>query len=118
MTGLLEQIAPEYAGGIAPKFVAGAKYDPDMDMLVYQQEPYSFRADRVDGFLTILWHSREDRIIGVKLKGWRKAFTTMKEVLEWKEETFFPLVRALEFGLAEIFAKALMANFETTPPSE
>ena len=118
MTGLLEQIAPEYAGGMVPKFRPGAKYDPDMDMLLYLQEPCSFRADRVDGFLTLLWHPRNDRMIGVKLKGWRKAFTAMKEIPDWKEEAFFPLVKALEFGLAEIFATAIMENFKTTPPSE
>lgn len=118
MTGLLEQIAPEYAGGKVPKFVAGAKYDADLDMLLYLQEPVSFRADRVDAFLTLLWHPRDDRMVGVKLKGWRKVFGEMKVLLDLKEEAFFPLVKALEFGLAEVFAKALMSNFETTPPSE
>ena len=118
MTGILEQIAPEYGGGNVPKFVAGAKYDADMDFLLYLQEPLSFRADRVDAFLTILWHPRDDRMIGLKLKGWRMMFNEMKKTVDWKDEEFFPLVKALEFALSEVFAKAIMDNIQKTPPSE
>lgn len=118
MTGLLEQLAPEYAGGNVPKFVAGAKYDADMDFLLYLQEPLSYRADRVDAFLTLLWHPRDDRMIGVKLKGWRLMFGEMKEKLGLQESAFFPLVDALEFALAEVFATEIMDKVQAIPPSE
>ena len=70
-----------------------------MDFLLYLREDYSCRADRVDAFLTVLWHPNEDHLIGIKLKGFRFLFQQLKLLLELKEDAIFPLVKALEIAL-------------------
>jgi hypothetical protein len=117
MTGLLDKIAPEFVGDNVPRFVAGARYYADMDYLLYMQEPCSYRADRVDEFLTVLWHPDDDRLVGVKLKGWLFIFNELREKMGWDDEDFFPLVKALEFGLAEVLAR-YVNNYQGATPSE
>lgn len=117
MTGLLDQIAPEFVGNKVPEFVPGARYYADLDYLLYMQECRSYRADRVDDFLTVLWHPDEDRLIGVKFKGWRLMFDELKEKMGWEDEDFFPLVKALEYGLVEAIARYI-EKYQGVPPSE
>lgn len=118
MASFIEQLAPEFAGGEIPAFAPGVKYYPNMDYLIYKQEAGSYRADRVDAFLTVLWHPTEDRLIGVKLKSWRLLLQKVAAAFDLKPEFEFPLVKALEFALAEEFAKEVMTNFDGRSPSE
>ena len=55
-------------------FEPRALYYETMDFLLYLQEDLPYRADRIDPFLTLLWHPYEDRAIGVKIKGFRFLF--------------------------------------------
>lgn len=118
MVGLIDQLAPEYLGDKIPLFVAGARYYANMDYLVYKKEAGAYRADRVDAFLTVLWHPHEDRLIGVKLKGWRYFFNHLKEALNLEDSDFFPLVNALEYALAEEYVLSIMKNHDAILPSE
>ncbi len=81
-----------------------ARYYEAMDVVLYLQEDVSYRADRVDGYLTLLWHPHEDRAIGVKLKGWRHLFTRLQRIVEatgasLPDSQFVTLISALELAL-------------------
>ncbi len=118
MAGLIDQLAPEYARGGIPAFAPGAKYYHGMDYLLYKCESGSYRADRVDAFLTVLWHPTEDWLVGVKLKGWRFFFNQMKDAMGFEDADFFPLIKAIEFALAEEFARQIMDDHDAVPPTE
>lgn len=98
----LEQfLAPEMAQKLASPFVPCARYYEAMDYLLYLEEDVAHRADRVDSFLTLLWHPTDDRVIGVKLKGFRFLFGRIKEILsplgvELSNQQFLPLMTAIE----------------------
>ena len=64
-------------GGFRPV----ARYYPPMDFLLYLKEDCSYRADRVDQFLTLLWHPYKDELVGIKLKGIRFIYEKNKERL-------------------------------------
>ena len=52
-----------------PPFRAGAWYCEAMDMTMYLAEDCSYRAQHIDGGMSVLWHPTEDRIVGVQLHG-------------------------------------------------
>jgi hypothetical protein len=75
-----------------------------MDILVYLEEDVPYRADRVDQFLTLLWHPYRDEAVGVKLKGFRFLFQRVQDFVEsagakLDDSTFVPMVAALEVAL-------------------
>lgn len=89
--------------GVLP-FEPRALYYETMDFLLYLQEDLPYRADRVDQFLTLLWHPHEDRAIGVKIKGIRVVFDRIRAFLKTKnmdisESRFMPFVSAIEMAL-------------------
>ena len=106
---LEESDIPEAIGG----FVPVARYYPNMDFLLYLNEDCSFRAERVDAFLTVLWHPQEEKLVGLKLKGFAFIFERLRHVMEFKDTDFVPLVKALEFTLTGGMAERLMAKIET-----
>jgi hypothetical protein len=91
-----------------------ARYYPGMDFLLYLNQDCSYRADRVDPFLTVLWHPYEDRLVGVKLKGFRFLFDRIKSVLDLKEDHFVLVVKAIEIALVGGVAEAMMLKQETS----
>ena len=93
-------------------FTPVAKYYSDMDCLSYVNLDCSYRTERVDAYLTVFWHPQEDRLVGVKLKGFRFLFTRLKNILDLKEAHFIPMVKAIELALAGGYAEALMAEHE------
>jgi hypothetical protein len=76
-----------------------ARYYTAMDHMLYLSEDCSYRADRVDPFLTVLWHPHEERIVGIKLKGVRFLFERVKAIVGLSDSDFMPLVKALEVAL-------------------
>jgi hypothetical protein len=81
-------------------FVPVARYDGGMDHLIYQSEDVPYVADRVDPFLTLLWRRNEDRLVGIKLKGFRHMFNGMKTLLpDVREDAFLPLIECLKFAI-------------------
>lgn len=75
-------------------------YYPEMDYLMYIREDCSYRADRISRFLTVLWHPHEDdKIVGIKLKGFQKMFTQLKDLYALEEEEFTDLLRWASFAL-------------------
>ena len=94
-------------------FRAAARYDRGMDHLVYLTEDVSYVADRVDRFLTILWHPSENRLVGIKLKGFRYLFTTVRAT--WKhltERHFSQVITLVEFAMAAGVGREVMRKAE------
>ena len=82
-----------------------------MDFLLYLREDCSYRADRVDPFLTVLYHPYEDRIVGIKLKGFRFLFDQFRKIVEHLDnEHFLPLVKFVEIALVAGVAEAFIAK--------
>lgn len=81
-----------------------ARYYEPMDCVIYLQQDLPCRADRVDIFLTLLWHPREETLIGVKLKGFRFLFRRLQAILDGvqvqvPDKMFVPLIKAIELAL-------------------
>ena len=57
-------------GGSGParegEFSPVSRYYPEMDYLLYLKEDCSYRADRVDGVLTLLWHPYREQLVGLR----------------------------------------------------
>jgi hypothetical protein len=106
----------------AKPFKPFARYNHVMDQVIYLDENAAHRADRVDAFLTLLWAPDEFRLIGFKLKGFRRLFETLKSVSENIDESdFVPFTKLLELAAlaswSEIAQKAdgqrLQRRYET-----
>ncbi|MDE0177893.1 MAG: hypothetical protein OXP36_04790 [Gammaproteobacteria bacterium] len=96
---------------VAGEFKPVAKYYHAMDFLLYLREDCSYRADRVDPFLTVLYHPYEDRIVGIKLKGFRFLFDQFRKIVEHLDnEHFLPLVKFVEIALVAGVAEAFIAK--------
>ncbi len=111
MDNFLENLLDSAQGENAFKPVA--RYFSAMDSLVYLKEDLSYRADRVDGRLTLLWHPYEENLVGIKLKGFKYMFTTLNSIADMnlKEEHFIPIVKYLELAMFGV-AGAMMDNYE------
>jgi hypothetical protein len=89
-----------------------ARYHASMDCVIYLNEDLSYRADRVDQFLTILWHPEMELAVGIKLKGFRFLFERIQTVQrtlghELPESAFLPLITAVEMALTVNFGSDL-----------
>src|SRR5947207_2789396 len=73
MTDFLEKLTPSWNPDSGP-FKPAAKYYRAMDHLLYLQEDCAYRADRVDEWLTLLWHPHHWELVGIKLKGIHAVF--------------------------------------------
>lgn len=96
-------------------FTPSARYYGPMDYILYLEEDTAHRADRVDRFLTLLWHPYEERAIGVKLKGFRFIFERMRQILEAQgtpvgDNAFVPLITAFEVAATAGLGATLMAS--------
>ncbi len=92
------------AVGSIKEFIPCARYIEPMDVVVYIQEDLAYRADRVDPFLTLLWHPHEQRAIGFKLKGFRWLFANLQEILKeqsvgLEEDSFLSMISAIQFAM-------------------
>jgi hypothetical protein len=100
MATLLDYLLKETGADLLPKaFEPVARYYGSMDFLLFLKEDVSYRADRVDPFLTVLWHPEEDRLVGVKLKGFRFIFERLKSLLDLQETQWLPVVKAIELAM-------------------
>ncbi len=95
-------------------FTPAARYFPEMDVLTYLNEDCSYRADRVDKFLTVLWHPYEKKLVGIKLKGFKFFFERLKSILavELGEKEFFSLIAAIELVMTSGLATEIMNSVE------
>jgi len=120
---LVDFFPEESSGSPLTPFVSGARYYEPMDYLLYLEADTAHRADRVDQFLTLLWHPYEDRAIGVKLKGFRFIFDRMREIFQAQgiivpENHFMPLITAFEVAVTAGLGAAMMATAERKRLSE
>lgn len=81
-----------------PPFSERVWFDSEMDQLVFLREDVSFRADRVDEYLTLLWHPYEERLVGLKLKGIQSKFDVVVKASGHGNHTDMPLVDLI-FGV-------------------
>jgi hypothetical protein len=100
----LDALAPPGWGHPTGEFVPCARYYEAMDTLIYLEADLPYRADRVDKFLTLLWHPEKDEAIGVKLKGFRFLFRRLQNFLEstgckLNDEHFPRVVATLEVAM-------------------
>jgi len=86
-----------------------------MDMMLYVSEDCSYRASRVDMFLTILLHPHEDRVVGIKLKGVRFLFERVKAILKLSDSDFLPLVAVLEVALTAALTASMTDASDGAP---
>ena len=92
-------------------FVPTAKYYHTMDFLLYLREDCHYRADRVDPFLTVLYHPYEPRIVGIKLKGFRFLFDQFCKIVGRSgPKHFLPVVKFIEMALVAGVAEAYIAE--------
>ena len=93
-----------------PKFLGRARYHPAMDMMLYLTRDEEYVAERVDHYLTLLWEGREGGdLIGLKLKGFRHIFLTIKaENPVIGEAHFLPLITVLQEFLTSGHAREIM----------
>lgn len=112
----LDELLPVGAGPAElAEFQPCARYFAPLDCMIYLREDLPYRADRVDEFLTLLWHPQENRAIGVKIKGFRQIFATLRTVVaasgnDWlSDDQFPPLMKALEFAMT-VRAGSLMTE--------
>lgn len=78
----LDALLSAWGDGELQPFKPVARYYEAMDCVIYLLEDLAYSADRVDGFLTLLWHPHEERLIGVKLKGFRFLFGRLQAICE------------------------------------
>jgi len=99
-------------------FEACASYSAPMDCIIYLREDEPARADRIDQFLTILWHPHEDRVIGIKLKGIRFLFEILQSAVksvtgkDIPNDRFVPLIGAVQIALKMQAGPGLMESFQ------
>ena len=93
-------------------FEPTAKYYHAMDFLLYLREDCSYVADRVDPFLTVLYHPHaRSQIVGIKLKGFRFLFDQLRKVADDLNDTdFLPVVKFIEMALVAGMAEAYIAQ--------
>lgn len=91
-------------------FAPVARYYPTMDFLLYLNEDCSYRADRVDPFLTLLWHPYENKLVGIKLKGFKFLFERLKALCELEDNQFFPIIKAIELAVVGGMGDAFMED--------
>lgn len=110
----LFDVAEVGCGQVRGDFEPTAKYYHAMDFLLYLREDCSFVADRVDPFLTVLYHPDEQsRIVGIKLKGFRFLFEQFRKIVEDLDpEDFLPVVKFIEMALVAGVAEAYIEENE------
>lgn len=100
MTTLISVGEAHEMGTLAPgQFFPVARFHPEMDIIQYLTEDCSYRAERVDGTLTLLWHPYEQRLVGVAIKGFHFLFQRVKEQHGVSDKMFLPLVDFIQAAL-------------------
>jgi hypothetical protein len=98
--------------GEVGQFQPHAKYHHGLDMVVYLAEDCSYMSEPVDGFLTLLWHPHDVRLVGIKLKGFRYAFFQLQHKLGWKEGDWLPLKCFIETWLTNGLGHEILKSEE------
>lgn len=78
------------------RYTAGAIYYVDSDCVEYVREDSILIYDRVDPFLTLIYDSTGDTLVGFKLKGFRNLFSRLGISLSLSNDKFLQLTTALE----------------------
>jgi hypothetical protein len=90
-----------------------ARYHEEMDFLVYVNKDCSYRAKRVDKYLTVLLDPYKDELVGIKLKGFKFLFNKFIAVLggDIKEGDFLPVMRVFALAMVGGAGEMIMDNF-------
>ena len=119
MENVFEKLTPNPTGLTAP-FTPISRYYPTMDYLIYLKEDCSYRADRVDEALTLLWHPYSDNLVGIKIKGFRCLCAESQTLakLASDESGFLSLAAVVARILLRGAAEAIMAAVELDRKNE
>ena len=114
MDDVAGELHPQGIGDAIKPFQPIARYYPSMDQLIYLKEDRSYRADRVDPILTLLWHPYEMKLIGIKIKGFRHLWTQSPSLaaLAKDDATFLPLAAVLGTLILKGYAEAIIKSHE------
>jgi hypothetical protein len=106
-----------YEGLVGPQratkpngFESFARYYEEMDFLIYVNKDCSYRAKRVDAFLTVLLDPQKDELVGIKLKGFKFLFNQFMAVSggDVKEGDFLPVMRVFALAMVGGVAEMMM----------
>ncbi len=120
----LDELLADFNDGELVPFAPAARYYEPMDCVIYLKEDVSYRADRVDAFLTLLWHPNENKAVGVKLKGFRwlfqrwQAFCRDEKDVAVPDEHFVPLLKAIEIALTARLGEIITHDAESARKEE
>lgn len=90
-----------------------ARYFPEMDFLMFLTKDCSYRAKRVDAFLTVLYDPYEDKLVGVKLKGFKYLFERFRAASKIEQlKDFVELTRILEVAMVGGLGQAMMDSYD------
>lgn len=97
------------------EFAPSAVYYSEMDFLLYLNQDCSYRADRVDAYLTLLWHPYEDKVVGIRLKGFLRLAQKIKDILKKDNADRIEIATILElliFAVKNDIAEGLLDELQ------
>jgi hypothetical protein len=99
----------EWADLVKP-FTPIASYYETMDILIYLNADVSYRAERVDEWLTLLWHPYRKELVGIQLKGFRCACRESAALsrIAKNDDVFLPLAALVASRFLKEEAEALI----------
>ena len=97
----------QYNATLAKDYCPHASYYESMDFVEYITRDVTTVSDRIDEFLTLIWDSNFDEVVGFRLKGFKFIFNEyLKPTLQLRDSHFVPLVSVLE-AVARTIGNAL-----------
>ena len=95
-------------------FKPHARYLADMDMLMFLTEDCSYATERVDAYLSLFWHPTEDRVVGLKLKGFKHVFNKIKDGMGATDEHWVSIYKVLEQVFTRLMSESEGAKVQYT----
>jgi hypothetical protein len=100
----LDHVLSQWGLSSTGEFKPCAHYYSAMDHVLYLREDVSYRAERVDRFLSLLRHPHEERLVGLKVEGWRSLSARLQCILrsagaEVVDSGTVPLSAAVEMAM-------------------
>lgn len=113
MNDFIQALHPRLNDGSDKPFAPVARYYPPMDFLLYLKEDCSFRADRVDDLLTLLWHPYKMELVGLQIKGLKALFQEADFKGTLDDKKFVPLAELIGHIIIEGLGDAILEKYES-----
>lgn len=97
MDNFSNALSNAFDAAIAEEFTPGALYYDCMDYVEYVANNGVSIADRIDGYLTLLWDASGDDLYGFRIKGFQHLFNTrLKDLYNFNDKDFLPMISVIE----------------------